>query len=103
MIYIPRLKFCSSRPVADLIVVHFLLGFVLQQARKLSEKSLPVARDVLHSKMIQDELLSSVGIGKKHQLWTMVEDSSEFEHSGDTVSKPNSNTDYGCCVSYSDM
>lgn len=48
-------------PVGDLIVVGSSGRAVLEQSGELGEQFLPVAGDVLHPQVIQDEALTSRG------------------------------------------
>lgn len=57
------LKLCLAGSMDNLVVVLPSFGFVGEETAKLGEQSLPVAGNILHPQVVEDEILTPVGTG----------------------------------------
>lgn len=55
------LQLCFAGSVDDLVVAVLSLGFVGEKLAELGQKSFPVAGNIFHSQVVEDEFLPPVG------------------------------------------
>lgn len=62
------LQLSPAGSVDNLIVLVISFGFVGKKLAELSEESLPVAGNVLHPQVLEDEFLTPVGRGEEQRV-----------------------------------